>query len=218
MIVILLGPPGAGKGTQAEYVVEKLGIPQVATGDIFRRHLKQGTDLGKRARSYMDAGALVPDELVFEIVKSRLTEPDCAAGVLLDGFPRSLEQARFLDEWLKEIGRSVDLIINLQVPDEEVVRRISGRRVCLDCGATYHVEFKPLDVEGICNRCKSNNVVHRSDDHEDTIRARLTAYHLQTSPIVGHYAGGGNVKNVDGIGTIDEIRQRVDEALGSLSV
>lgn len=214
MFILLLGPPGGGKGTQAARIMERLQVPQVSTGDIFRKHLKEGTELGRRAKGYMEAGALVPDELVFEIARSRLAEADCESGALLDGFPRNLDQARFLDAWLVSGGRRVDLVLNLQVPDEEVVKRLSGRRVCLDCGATYHVVFNPPTREGACDRCGSGSVVQRADDQETTILARLVAYHEQTSPIIGHYRDQGVVKDVIGVGTIDDIWGRVEAALG----
>lgn len=216
MFVLLLGPPGGGKGTQATRIVEKLGIPQISTGDIFRKHLKEGTELGHEAKRFMDSGALVPDQLVFEIVKTRFLLPDCEKGALLDGFPRSLEQARFLDKWLAESGKKVALVVNLVVPDDEVIRRLSGRRVCLDCGATFHVRFNPTKVEGVCDRCQSRNVVQRSDDREETIRNRLVAYHQQTAPIVDHYRAAGCVVDVEGLGRIEEISGRVDAAVERL--
>lgn len=208
MFVVLFGPPGAGKGTQATGISELLGIPQVSTGDIFRRHLKEGTALGREARGYMDAGALVPDGLVFEIAKTRLEEPDAGAGALLDGFPRTLPQAGFLDAWLEEDGRRVGLVVNLLVPDEEVVRRMSGRRTCVSCGATWHVVANPTRQEGICDRCGSE-LVQRVDDKEETVRARLQTYHAQTRPIVDHYRVKGVVLDVDGTGAIEAVSGRV---------
>jgi adenylate kinase len=204
MFIVLLGPPGAGKGTQAARIVKTLRIPQVATGDMFRKHLREGTELGLRARSFMDAGALVPDEVVSDMVQDRLLEPDCAQGALLDGYPRSLPQAEFLDRTLAAAGNRVDLVISLVVPDEEVVARMGGRRTCLACGATYHVRFSPPKAEGTCDRC-GQDLVQRPDDREETVRARLETYHRQTSPIVDHYREEGVVLDVDGVGSIDAI-------------
>jgi len=204
MFILILGPPGAGKGTQAARIVDALRIPQVATGDMFRKHLREGTELGLRARSFMDTGALVPDELVSDMVQDRLQEPDCAEGALLDGYPRSLPQAQFLDRLLASRGQRVDLLISLVVPDEAVVSRMGGRRTCLACGATYHVMFSPPKAEGVCDRC-GQGLVQRPDDREDTVRARLETYHRQTSPIVAHYRQKGVVLDVDGVGSIDAI-------------
>ena len=215
MNIVIFGPPGAGKGTQAGLIVQRVDIPQVSTGDIFRRHLKEGTELGKKAKSYMESGALVPDELVFDIAKDRLLEDDCKDGALLDGFPRSLPQAVFLDRWLRSRDDRVHLVVNLQVPDEEVVKRMGGRRACLKCGATYHVSFNPPGSEGICDRC-GHELVQRSDDLEATVRDRLTAYHEQTSPIVDHYHEQGVVADVDGVGSIDTIFEQVIAAIEAL--
>ncbi|MBN1335572.1 MAG: adenylate kinase [Deltaproteobacteria bacterium] len=208
MFIVILGPPGAGKGTQAARIARSLRIPQVATGDMFRKHLGEGTELGWLARSFMDAGALVPDEVVCEMVQDRLQEPDCAEGALLDGFPRSLAQSEFLDRMLAERGQRVDRVVSLVVPDEEVVSRMGGRRTCLSCGATYHVRFSPPKVEGVCDRC-GQPLVQRPDDREDTVRARLATYHRQTSPIVEHYRQGGVVLDVDGVGSIDAISEAI---------
>ncbi len=212
MNIVIFGPPGAGKGTQAGLIVQRVDIPQVSTGDIFRRHLKEGTELGKKAKSYMESGALVPDELVFDIAKDRLLEPDCADGALLDGFPRSLPQAVFLDKWLHGRDDRVHLVVNLQVPDEEVVKRMGGRRSCLNCGATYHVTWNPPASEGVCDRC-GKELIQRSDDLEATVRDRLKAYHEQTSPIVDHYREQGVVADVDGVGSIEVIFEQVIAAI-----
>ena len=217
MIVVVFGPPGAGKGTQAAKIVDTLGIPQVATGDMFRLHLKNETELGARAKEYMEKGQLVPDELVFDMVKDRLSQPDCKDGALLDGFPRSLAQAAFLGEWLSSQGKKVDLVINLQVSDDEVVSRMSGRRVCLDCGATYHVVANPPKVDGVCDRCGGHNVVQRKDDVEETVRARLQAYHQQTMPILDHYRAQGVVRDVDGSRSIEEVSQQVSRILAEVA-
>jgi adenylate kinase len=204
MFVIIFGPPGAGKGTQAARIVESYPIPQVATGDIFRKNLREGTPLGLEAKGYMEAGKLVPDELVSRIAAARLAEEDCARGALLDGFPRSLPQAAFLDRWLAERGHAIGLVVHLVVPDEVIVTRMGGRRTCTHCGASYHVVVSPTAVEGVCDRCGSE-VIQRPDDNEVTVRTRLATYHEQTSPIVEHYRQKGVVADIDGVGSIDTI-------------
>jgi adenylate kinase len=210
--VVLFGPPGAGKGTQATAICERLGVPQVATGDIFRRHLKEGTDLGKLAKTYMERGALVPDEVVFDIVASRLSEPDCRDGVLLDGFPRTVRQAELLVEWLAQSGRSVDVVIELEVPDDVLVARLSGRRTCLQCGATYHVSHAPPKVEGRCDRC-GGEVVQRKDDAEETVRARLETYHRETAPVLAWLRERVPVRSIAGHRQIADVQEAVLEAL-----
>jgi adenylate kinase len=208
MYLAIFGPPGAGKGTQAAGIVENFVLPQVATGDIFRKHLKESTPLGLEAKKWMEAGKLVPDELVVDLVKDRLGQPDCARGALLDGFPRSLPQARFFDAWLAARGAKMDLVVHLVVPDEEIVARMGGRRVCLKCGASYHVRHNPPAVPGVCDRC-GDPVVQRADDNEGTVRARLATYHEQTMPIVAHYRMVGAVADIDGVGDIARISHDV---------
>ncbi len=208
MIVVLFGPPGAGKGTQAQAICEHLGVPHVATGDIFRRHLKEGTELGQLARSYMDRGALVPDDVVWKLVEDRLRQPDCQRGVLLDGFPRSVRQAELLEEGLAAQGRQVDLVISLEVPDEVILRRLSGRRVCLSCGATYHVDHSPPARPGTCDRC-GGEVVQRDDDREEVVAKRLATYHRETAPVLDFYRERGVVRPVDGTGSIQEVAERI---------
>jgi adenylate kinase len=214
MVVVLFGPPAAGKGTQASRIGERLGVPQISTGDIFRKNLREGTELGQRAKAFMDRGELVPDEVVAEIVQDRLTREDCVSGALLDGFPRSVGQAGFLDGFLATKGESVSLVLNLQIPDAEVVRRMSGRRSCLSCGATYHVEVSPPRVEGVCDRCGAE-VVQRGDDQESTVRNRLAGYHAQTSPVLDWYRGRGVVRDIDGIGSIEDVALRIADAITS---
>ena len=213
MVLVLFGPPGAGKGTQAETISQELGIPQVATGDIFRKHLKEGTDLGRLAQSFMDKGNLVPDEVVWDIVATRLSEADCVGGVLLDGFPRSVRQAELLVGWLAEHERSVDCVAALDVSDEEIVSRLSGRRSCLGCGATYHIEHKPTQVDGTCDRC-GGDVVQRNDDVPETVRARLATYHDQTAPVLGFFEEMGLVEHVEATGPIESVTQRLRLAIG----
>lgn len=212
MFLIIFGPPGAGKGTQAARIVQAYPIPQVATGDIFRKNLREGTSLGLEAKGYMEAGKLVPDELVSKIVADRLQQDDCSAGALLDGYPRSLPQAAFLDAWLAERELAIGLVVHLVVPDEVIVERMGGRRTCTNCGATYHVSVNPTAVPGICDRCGSK-VIQRPDDNEATVRTRLATYHEQTSPIVTHYRTLGVVADIDGVGSIDAIGQQVLDAV-----
>ncbi len=213
MVLVLFGPPGAGKGTQAAVIAQELGIPQVATGDIFRKHLKEGTELGELAKSFMDKGNLVPDDVVWDIVATRLTEDDCESGVLLDGFPRSVRQAELLVAWLGERDDAVDCVAALDVGDQEIVERLSGRRSCLGCGATYHVEHAPMQVENTCDRC-SGDVVQRSDDTPDTVRARLNTYHAQTAPVLDFFEGMELVEHVDATGPIESVTQRLRLAIG----
>ncbi len=213
MDLVLFGPPGAGKGTQAAVLSDELGIPQVATGDIFRRHLKEGTELGVLAQSFMGKGQLVPDEVVWDIVETRLAEDDCKDGVLLDGFPRSVRQAELLVQWLESQGRRLHAVTALQLPDETIVARLGGRRTCMSCGATYHVEHNPTSVEGVCNRC-DGEVVQRKDDHEETIRARLATYKEQTEPVLTYFRQFDLVTDIDGTGSIEAVSQRLRLAIG----
>lgn len=211
MNVLLFGPPGSGKGTQAKDLAAALGVPHVATGDIFRRHLKEGTELGKLARSYMDRGQLVPDSVTCDLVASRLVEADALNGVLLDGFPRSVPQAEWLVGWFPEHGRTVGAVINLMVPDAALIERISGRRACVKCGATYHVVYNPADGS-TCTVCGAE-VVQRKDDAEDVVRARLETYHRETAPVLGVLRGAGPVHDIDGMGDIAAIQGRIRAAL-----
>lgn len=216
MDVILFGPPGAGKGTQASVITSALGVPQVATGDIFRRHLKEGTELGLLARGYMDRGQLVPDEVVVDIVASRLAQEDCAGGVLLDGFPRTVRQAELLVEWLGAHQRRIDAVFCLTVPDAVVVSRLSGRRTCLSCGATYHVVNNPPAVSGVCDRC-GGEVVQRKDDAEATVNDRLATYHRDTAPVLAWLRGRSTVVDIDGTRSIEEVESQLRGALGAIA-
>jgi len=200
MKVIMLGAPGAGKGTQAKMIAEKYQVPHVSTGDIFRANIKNGTELGMEAKKYMDQGLLVPDELTVKILLDRVAQPDCANGYILDGFPRTIPQAEVLDAALQKLGESVDYAINVDVPDENIVKRMSGRRACLKCGATYHIEHIPPKAEGICDTCGSELVL-RDDDKPETVLNRLKVYHDQTQPLIDFYENKGVLKSVDG--TVD---------------
>ena len=212
MNVLLFGPPGSGKGTQARDVAGALSIPHVATGDIFRKHLREGTELGKLARSYMDRGELVPDSVTCDLVASRLSEPDAAGGVLLDGFPRSVPQAEWLLGWLRSNLPGEVVVLNLMVPDSLLVERISGRRTCLKCGATYHVTSNPPPASG-CGQCGNAEVVQRKDDSEEVVVARLATYARETAPVLGVLRGAAVVHDIDGVGPIDGIRARIFGAL-----
>lgn len=212
VLLVLFGPPGAGKGTQAAFLCEELGVPQVATGDIFRKHLKEGTELGSLARSYMDKGQLVPDEVVWDLVEYRLSEDDCSGGVLLDGFPRSVRQAELLMDWANRVGRKVDSVVALEVADEHLVSRLTGRRTCINCGGTYHVQYNPPAEEGVCNRC-GGEVVQRSDDTVDTVQKRLATYHDQTAPVLDYFEKFGLVKRIDGVGEIRVVTERLRLAI-----
>jgi len=209
----MLGPPGAGKGTQAKMLVDRLGIPQVSTGDMLREAVKKGTDLGKKAKEYMDAGKLVPDEVVIGIVKERLAQSDCGNGFILDGFPRTIPQAQALDEALKGLGKKIDHVVNVAVPAEELVTRLTGRRTCRQCGSMFHVVFNPPKKEGVCDKC-GGELYQRDDDKEETIRQRLKVYEDQTSPLIDYYGRKGVLHDIDGRGSIDEIFQDILKVLG----
>ena len=193
MMLILLGAPGAGKGTQAEQICQRLHIPAISTGNILREALKSGTELGLKAKSFMDAGNLVPDDVVIDMLKERISEPDCKDGFILDGFPRTIPQAEALDA----MGVSIDRVIDIEVPDEKIVIRMSGRRVCEKCGASYHLVYNPPKVEGVCDKC-AGALVQRKDDNAETVRDRLTVYHNQTEPLKSYYAAQGKLFQVDG--------------------
>lgn len=197
MKIIMLGAPGAGKGTQAKMIADKYGIPHISTGDIFRANIKEGTELGKKAKTYMDQGLLVPDELTCDLVVDRISKDDCKRGFILDGFPRTIPQAECLTDALRKRGESMDFAVNVHVPDENIIKRMSGRRVCLNCGATYHIVNIPTKVEGICDRC-GHEVVLRADDEPETVKKRLDVYHSQTQPLIDYYEEQGILRTVDG--------------------
>ncbi len=210
---ILLGPPGAGKGTQAVKIVEKYGIPHISTGDIFRENIKNGTELGKKAQEYMNRGELVPDELVVEIATDRLLKDDCKDGFLLDGFPRTVFQAEKLDEFLKAHGQKLDVVIDIEVEKQELLTRLTGRRVCKKCGASYHIVNIPPKKEGICDIC-GGELFQRDDDTVETVENRIEVYKAQTMPLVDYYKKAGNLAEIDGSGDLDRVFADIVKALG----
>ena len=214
MKIIMLGAPGAGKGTQAKKIAAKYEIPHISTGDIFRANIKNGTELGKKAKTYMDQGLLVPDELVVDLVVDRVNQDDCKNGYVLDGFPRTIPQAEALTEALAKMGQKMDYAIDVNVPDENIVRRMSGRRACVGCGATYHVEYAPTKKEGICDVCGAELIL-RDDDKPETVQKRLNVYHEQTQPLIDYYTEAGILKTVDGTVDIDDVFQAIVDILGA---
>ena len=214
MKIIMLGAPGAGKGTQAKQIADKYSIPHISTGDIFRANIKNGTELGKKAKQYMDQGALVPDELTCYLVMDRILQDDCKNVFVLDGFPRTIPQAEALDAALEKINEKMDYAIDVDVPDENIVNRMSGRRACLNCGATYHLISIPPKVEGICDRCGSE-IVLREDDKPETVQKRLKVYHEQTQPLIDYYKNQGILKSVDGTQPMDEVFKAIVTILGA---
>ena len=204
MKIIMLGAPGAGKGTQAKMIADKYQVPHISTGDIFRANIKNGTELGKAAKQYMDQGLLVPDELTVQLLLDRVANADCANGYVLDGFPRTIPQAEVLEKALAELGEKIDYAINVDVPDENIVKRMSGRRACLACGATYHIEHIPPKAEGICDKC-GQELVLRDDDKPETVQKRLSVYHEQTQPLIDYYKNQSILKSVDGTQPMDKV-------------
>ena len=213
MKIIMLGAPGAGKGTQAKMIADKYGVPHISTGDIFRANIKHGTELGMEAKKYMDQGLLVPDELTVRILLDRVAQDDCKNGYVLDGFPRTIPQAEVLDSELAKLGDHIDYAINVDVPDENIVKRMSGRRACLTCGATYHIEHVPPKKEGICDVCGSELVL-RDDDKPETVKNRLNVYHEQTQPLIDFYTEKGVLKTVDGTVPMEEVFAAITAILG----
>ena len=214
MKIIMLGAPGAGKGTQAKQIAGKYEIPHISTGDIFRANIKNGTELGKKAKEYMDQGLLVPDELTCDLVMDRIQQDDCKNGFVLDGFPRTIPQAEALDAALTKIGEKMDYAIDVDVPDENIVSRMSGRRACLDCGATYHIVSLPPKTEGKCDHC-SSDLVLRDDDKPETVQKRLTVYHEQTQPLIDYYKNQGILKSVDGTQPMEAVFTAITDILGA---
>ena len=213
MKIIMLGAPGAGKGTQAKMIADKYGVPHISTGDIFRANIKNGTELGMEAKKYMDQGLLVPDELTVRILLDRVAQDDCKNGYVLDGFPRTIPQAEVLDSELTKLGDHIDYAINVDVPDENIVNRMSGRRACLKCGATYHIVYAAPKTENVCDTC-GETLVLRDDDKPETVSKRLKVYHEQTQPLIDYYTEQGVLKTVDGTRSLDEVFQAIVEILG----
>lgn len=214
MKIIMLGAPGAGKGTQAKQIAAKYSIPHISTGDIFRANIKNGTELGKKAKEYMDQGLLVPDELTCDLVMDRIAQDDAKNGFVLDGFPRTIPQAEALDAALTKIGQAMDYAIDVDVPDENIINRMSGRRACLNCGATYHIVSIPPKKEGICDTC-GNELVLREDDKPETVKKRLDVYHDQTQPLIDYYQGKGILKSVNGTQPMEKVFEDITNILGA---
>ena len=214
MKIIMLGAPGAGTGTQAKKIAAKYDIPHISTGDIFRANIKNGTELGNKAKTYMDQGLLVPDELVVDLVVDRVQQDDCKNGYVLDGFPRTIPQAEALDKALAEFGDKIDYAIDVNVPDENIVKRMGGRRACVGCGATYHLVYAPTKTEGICDVC-GKELILRDDDKPETVQKRLNVYHEQTQPLIDYYTKAGILKTVDGTVDINDVFAAIVEILGA---
>ncbi len=213
MKIIMLGAPGAGKGTQAKQIAAKYQIPHISTGDIFRANIKNGTELGKKAKTFMDQGLLVPDELVVDLVVDRVSQDDCANGYVLDGFPRTIPQAESLDAALAAKGDAVDVAIDVDVPDENIVSRMSGRRACVGCGATYHIQYNPTKKADVCDVC-GEKLILRDDDKPETVQKRLSVYHEQTQPLIAYYSKAGKLKTVDGTVDMEEVFRAITAILG----
>ena len=214
MKIIMLGAPGAGKGTQAKKIADKYQVPHISTGDIFRANIKNGTELGMKAKTYMDQGLLVPDELVVDLVVDRLAQEDCVNGRVLDGFPRTIPQAECLDAALAAKGEAIDYAIDVDVPDENIINRMSGRRACVACGATYHIVHIPTKVEGVCDRC-GESLILRDDDKPETVKKRLDVYHAQTQPLIDYYTSKNVLKTVDGTQDMEAVFQAIVDILGA---
>ncbi len=215
MLLILLGPPGAGKGTQAERLVKDRGLAYISTGDILRTAVKEKTAMGKKAKTYMDQGKLVPDDVVVKIVRERLQEPDCVDGALLDGFPRTVIQASFLEQSLPEINIEIDQVVAIQVDEEELIERLTGRRVCSDCGTNYHTKYKPPAVRNVCDQC-GGNLYQRDDDTFETVKERLSVYKEQTEPLISFYRERNLISPVDGNQDIDQVYEQINAIISKL--
>ena len=213
MRIIMLGAPGAGKGTQAKKIAEKYNIPHISTGDIFRANIKNGTELGVKAKSYMDQGLLVPDELVVDLVADRIQQDDAKAGYVLDGFPRTIPQAESLDAALAKMGQKIDYAIDVEVPDENIINRMSGRRACVKCGATYHLQYAKPKAEGVCDVC-GEQLILRDDDKPETVQKRLGVYHQQTQPLIDYYKNQNALKEVDGTKDMEDVFADIVAILG----
>lgn len=214
MKIVMLGAPGAGKGTQAKKIADKYSVPHISTGDIFRANIKEGTELGNKAKTYMDKGLLVPDELVVDLVVDRIKNDDCKNGYVLDGFPRTIPQAECLDKALADMNDALDYAINIDVPDENIISRMGGRRACVGCGATYHVVNIPPKKEGICDRC-GGELILRDDDKPETVKQRLDVYHEQTQPLIDYYTKKGIIRDVDGTMEMDDVFGAITGILGA---
>ena len=213
MKIIMLGAPGAGKGTQAKKIAAKYNVPHISTGDIFRANIKNNTELGQKAKTYMDKGELVPDELVVDLIMDRFKEADCANGYVLDGFPRTIPQAEALDSALNAQNESIDYAINVEVPDENIINRMSGRRACVGCGATYHIKYNPTKTEDVCDAC-GEKLILRDDDKPETVKNRLSVYHDQTQPLIDYYSGKGVLAEVDGTKDMEDVFDAIVTILG----
>lgn len=214
MKIIMLGAPGAGKGTQAKKIAEKYQIPHVSTGDIFRFNIKEGTELGRKAKEYMDQGALVPDELTIGMLMDRIQKEDCKDGYVLDGFPRTIPQAESLQKAITEMGQQIDFALSVDVSDENIINRMSGRRACISCGATYHIVYNPSKIPGVCDVCGSELVL-RDDDKPETVKKRLSVYHDQTRPLIDYYKEAGVLVNVDGTQELNKVFSDITDILGA---
>jgi adenylate kinase len=210
--LVIVGPPGAGKGTQAEFIAAHFGIPKISTGDIFRHNVSHGTELGRAAKKYMDAGDLVPDGVTNAMVANRLKMPDAIEGFLLDGFPRNVAQAEELNKMLDEVGAPLSVVLDLDVDFDEVVKRLSGRRTCKKCGHVWHLEYDPPTTKGVCDKC-GGELYQRDDDHPDTVRHRLDVYHEQTEPLIGYYRDAGQLVAIDALGHVEDVTERAIAAL-----